>query len=400
MATSQHDGKEEEDVTLFDEYKGEWRYRNPVRVVYGVDSIMELGLAVPGNSALLITTRGTTLRGVTEKVRQLLKGRIGWVEDGVKSHPAVCQVKAFVDSLRNEKFDSIIALGGGSVIDTAKVLSLLLHERNRVFRLHQLVETDAEIQERPTIPLFAIPTTAGSGSEMTPFATLWDWSKKRKYSIEGNNLFARVAFVDPSIATTVPKELAIVSGLDALSHGFEALWNRNCNPLIESVGIGAIQLIQDGLLKLSNESVTFEAMRRLVQGSMLAGYCISCTRTALAHAISYPLTVYYGIAHGIACSFTLPEIWNFNGEKQKENMNRLAVRLGFTSRNEVRDNLIKIMKACRVNEWFAGQIQWESLPAELIKAMLSPGRIENSAVLPTSSEIADIVYESLRRTTK
>jgi alcohol dehydrogenase len=151
----------------------------------------------------------------------------------------------------------------------------------------------------------AIPTTAGTGAEVTPFATVWDRASVRKNSFAHDLMPPLHAVLDPELTLTLPRDETLFGGLDTLSHALESLWNRGRSPLSEMFSLRALDLATDALESVLEDPEDIRQRERMQQASLLAGMAISQTRTAVAHAISYPLTLRYGVPHGLACGFTL-----------------------------------------------------------------------------------------------
>ena len=204
---------------------------------------------------------------------------------------------------RTELPQAIVALGGGSVIDTAKVLSASAGDFERVRRY--LVDHRDE-EALGSVPLIAIPTTAGTGSEVTSSASVWDTGAGRKYSLSRPDLYPEHALVDPELTAGMSRKLTVSTALDALSHSLESIWNVNANPVSTNFAVMAASEILEILPALATELSSSALRSRMARAAMLAGLAISNTHTALAHSMSYPITLEYGLSHGLACSFSLP----------------------------------------------------------------------------------------------
>jgi len=159
--------------------------------------------------------------------------------------------------------------------------------------------------------------TAGTGSEVTPWAAVWDTKKKKKWSVQGHSLWPEAAILDPSLSASCPREVTRNSALDALSHSLEALWNVNHNPISDVLAVAAAKGIMAHLPTIlsQDERDGSDCDREIVQAriglstaSLRAGLAFSNTETALAHAISYQITIEQGVKHGAACSFSLPRV--------------------------------------------------------------------------------------------
>src|SRR5690606_27378339 len=207
---------------------------------------------------------------------------------------------------------ALIALGGGSTIDSAKALARLLTRPAGTSLADLFVAEPLPGRVQAALPLVAIPTTSGTGAEVTPFGTVWDYDAHQKRSVVGDDLYPRLALLDPALTLGLPKDVTISSGLDAISHALESTWNRNASPASLGLVTKSLQLSLPALPRAVEEPENLDARADMMQASALAGIAISQTRTALAHAISYPLTARFGLPHGIACSFTLPALLAFN----------------------------------------------------------------------------------------
>ncbi len=199
----------------------------------------------------------------------------------------------------------IVAVGGGSALDTAKVL--MVAPASGGFReLMRLLARGEAFEPGQVKPLITVPTTAGTGSEVTPWATVWDRSINRKYSLHLRETWPERAIVDPELTITLPHAVTVQSGLDALSHALESIWNLNANPVSDALAVASATLMMDTLPRLVEDPDNIGLRTSTSLAALQAGLAFSNTKTALAHSISYEMTLRYGLPHGIACSFTLP----------------------------------------------------------------------------------------------
>lgn len=199
--------------------------------------------------------------------------------------------------------DLFVALGGGSVIDTAKVLASANGDFARVEKF--LVSKTGE-KDLSATPIIAVPTTAGTGSEVTCWATVWDNSSKKKYSLNRPALYPEHAVVDAGLMLGKSRDLTISTGLDALSHALESIWNINATQASANCAVQAAAEILQTLPALANDLGSIELRERMAGSSLLAGMAFAQTKTAIAHSLSYPISLHHNVVHGIACSFTLP----------------------------------------------------------------------------------------------
>jgi len=285
----------------------DWQYFNPVKVVSGVGSLSRLREFTKSGDWLLVTSSGFTRRGLVDTITKQLDRVALQVYDSVTPNPELEDLETVTQHYRGALIQGIIALGGGSAIDAAKVLAVTLCcelERPLVEVLRQPKKHNWDKK----LPLIVIPTTSGTGAEVTPFATVWDKPYHKKHSITGDKVFPDVALLDPALTVPLPEFETLYTSLDAISHALESIWNVNRSPVSEAFGVQSLNLALKALPKLRKQPDDIDARADMQQASLLAGLAISQTRTAIAHSISYPLTSYFNVPHGIACSFTLPTL--------------------------------------------------------------------------------------------
>ena len=287
-----------------------WRYRNPVEVRFGAGTFDGLGKALAGRAWCLVTyddaNGGGTFAELTRRTITLA-GQPAAVVRNIGTNPDFiglaqsCRLYAAA----SRPVEAIVALGGGSVIDAAKVLAAASGDFDRVRRF---LETGMGVDDLGRTPIIAVPTTSGTGSEVTSWATVWDTEAKTKHSLARDTLYPEVALVDPLLTLGLPRGITISTGLDALSHALESIWNVNANPVSTSLAEVAAREVLDALPLLANDLGNARLRERLSRASLFAGLAFSNTRTALAHALSYHLTLHHDVPHGVACSFSLPMV--------------------------------------------------------------------------------------------
>ncbi len=285
----------------------QWTHHNPVTIHAGPGSFDRIGDLASKGQWLLVTTAGFTRRGGTDRVQALVGADRLTVFDEVTPNPDLDHLDSVASDLGKTPLDGIIALGGGSAIDAAKVLAVILKSDIDAPLNHILRGNKAQAWG-DKLPLIAVPTTAGTGAEVTPFATVWDHTANKKYSVTGERTFPDHAILDPQLTLSLPEDETLYTALDTISHALESLWNKNRTVISETYALRALTLANEALPALLAAPEDLDQRERMQQASMLAGLAICTTRTAIAHAISYPMTLHYGVPHGLACSFTLPEI--------------------------------------------------------------------------------------------
>lgn len=282
---------------------------NPVRSIYGAGSLTTLPGLLEGRTAALVTFPEARALGLVGRLERLLGLSLVRVIDDVRPNPDVRELRAVYESFwhASDPADVLIAVGGGSAIDTAKVLMVGTDDGGFAGLIGALSKGLPFVPARVK-PLIAVPTTAGTGSEVTPWATVWDQAAGRKYSLHLPQTWPTAALIDPELTLSLPATVTLQSGLDALSHALEAIWNVNANPVSDVFAVAAVHEIVATLPLLMGGLDDMGLRGRMALAALKAGMAFSNTRTALAHSISYEMTLSHGLPHGIACAFPLPMV--------------------------------------------------------------------------------------------
>lgn len=283
------------------------RFHNPVDTRFGWSSLLELAEITENQKVALVTFPEARGLGLVDRIQDLLGDRLVYIIEDVQPNPDVAQLRDTYERFWQEAGDChmVVAVGGGSAIDTAKAL-IVGTESGCFDELLALLATGKPFVPARSKLLIAAPTTAGTGSEVTPWATIWDSASHKKYSLHLECTWPKVAIVDPQLMLTVPAGVTVSTGLDALSHALESIWNINANPISDTYAISAIEDILHCLPLLRRDLSNKDLRSRMALAALKAGLAFSNTKTALAHSISYEMTLHHGLPHGIACSFTLP----------------------------------------------------------------------------------------------
>lgn len=231
-------------------------------------------------------------------------GPTATVVENPHANPTPDSVQQVLDTARRVRADGVVAIGGGSVLDTGKTVALLTCST---------LSVAAALRETPPprrTGLVAVPTTAGSGAEVTRTATIWDPPRKR--ALDHPGLFPDLAVVDPLLTLTTPARVWAACGLDALAQAVESSWSVAADDESLRCSLPAVHLAVTGLTAVRADPGDRAARTRLSAASLLAGLAIAGTRTTVPHAVSYPLTLRHGIPHGHACALTLGAALVFN----------------------------------------------------------------------------------------
>lgn len=372
---------------------GSWSFFNPVALRFGAGSVKGRGQDLPPGRLLLVTTAGMVRRGAVEQLFRDLGRPEGWhVIDSVTPNPEVEHLESLRWELKSEPFSAMVAFGGGSTIDTAKVLSVLLGAPDD-FDLRQNLEGNQPMPSCAPMSLFSIPTTAGTGAEVTPFATVWSVREGKKFSFASPTLFPSAAWLDPEYTASVSRQVTISTGLDAFSQALESIWNRNANAHTLMLAWRSAGLSYRALQRLVEWPPSLETRSDLLEASLLAGLSISHTRTALAHSMSYPLTAHYGLPHGLACGFTLPAILRYNREADDGRLQDLARGLGQENVESLATAVADLLAQLDVSSLMAKYLPGSEIPLDLVPKMLTPGRSDNN-LRPVGSREVEAIFQA------
>lgn len=365
-----------------------WDYHNPVSIRFGWGRLDEIRSGADGR-CLIVTTAGATRRGLTARIQDLLGSDSTVVFDSVEANPSIESAEAAIETLVSSECGTVVAAGGGSAIDFGKVLAIAL--ANPSLPLRQALVEPALLRDLRTVRLIAVPTTSGTGSEVTPFATLWDHVERRKHSLASPQMFPAVAILDPELTLSLPWESTLSPGLDAFSQCFEAIWNRSATPLTSALAQRGLSLAPDALRRLKKDPALKQARTDMLEASLFSGLAISRTRTALAHSISYPITAHFGLPHGLACSFTLPALLAFNQEADDGRLLSVVREFGLDTAEQLKHYILKLFEDLGMVETFREYVTDYAMLYELIPEMITPGRADNNLRSADLDDVRDIL---------
>ncbi|MDD4548894.1 MAG: phosphonoacetaldehyde reductase [Syntrophomonadaceae bacterium] len=370
-------------------------FYNPVKVFMGSGSIHKLPDILGNRKCIIISTVGMKNRGTIDKIKNLCGDKITTIYLDVLPNPTIASVTKASEIINAINTDVLVAIGGGSVIDTAKAVAAIHHPglQKDWLSLH-LKEGNLFPEEFSPLPLIAIPTTAGTGSEVTMWATIWDEATGQKYSLAHIALYPEVTIVDPELTLTLPEEITVTTALDALSHAMEAIWNKNANPISDTLASQAISVIPENLKTVMLNPYNKETRAELHYASLKAGLAFSNTRTAIAHSISYPLTGIFGIPHGIAASITLAEIIKVNGKDFPDRIDIIVKALGCSSIEDASATMNTLVLNVGINKLLNKYMDKKKFN-EVEVDYITPGRADNNLVTITNTMAQKILSSAI-----
>ncbi len=317
-----------------------WKFYQPANVIFGEGELANLGKYMDErglNRAFMVADAFLVNSGVTARTQEYVAGKIVGISSDVEPNPTLKNVTAAAEKAAAADADCIIAFGGGSAMDCAKAVAVVLADHcdaNDLLNGHII---------KKALPVIAIPTTAGTGSEVTAGAVLSDKEKGIKAAIFSPMIFPTIALVDPELTYTVPAKVTASTGLDVLAHSFDAMTSVKADPATDALALGAAKLAVKYLQRAVENGADKEARAGMSQASTIAGLAFSQTGTTGSHACSYILTSRYHVPHGEACAFTL-DSWILINSKVKPELNDYAKELGFADAADLSDWINKLKK--------------------------------------------------------
>lgn len=302
------------------------------RLIYGPDSLEQTGNVSRkyGTNALIVTGRNSTKKsGSLKKLQKSLEeNNIKYaVFDEVISNPTVEVVDECTKTGKENKCDFIIGLGGGSAIDTAKASSAMMTNEGSVEEYLEIVETPEKIVNNP-LCIIAIPTTAGTGSEVTKNAVINAPERKMKRSMRNEKLVPEIAILDPVLLSTAPENIIASSAMDALTQLIEPFTGKKSHPVIDMIVLDGIRRIKKNLLEFINDTSNLEAGLNLLIASYFSGISLANAGLGTVHALSRPFGGIYNLSHGLTCAILLPYITEYNWKYNVKKYAQIGIALG------------------------------------------------------------------------
>ncbi|MEK4028109.1 iron-containing alcohol dehydrogenase [Pseudobacillus sp. FSL P4-0506] len=292
----------------------EFEFGIPSQVTFGAGSVKKIGEVLAelhAKKVLCVYDQGVKQAGIIDQVFTYLEeSGVTIIEfANVVPNPPDTILEEGADLAVQENVDAIIAIGGGSPIDAAKAINVLTTNPGPIHQYEGL-----NLVKNPTKPLIAIPTTAGTGSEVTAVTVITDTKGAKKMVIGGRHCGADVALVDPELTVGLPPAVTAATGMDALTHAIESYVSKLASVPSEINSLKAVELIYNNLEEAYKNGSNIEARTNMLLGSMMAAYAFNSALLGLVHAIAHPLSVYCGLPHGVANACMLPDVMEYNAQ--------------------------------------------------------------------------------------
>jgi alcohol dehydrogenase class IV len=369
----------------------------PPRVVFGngcARDCVELFAQRGAKRILIVTSKSVRpqlefLIGAFEKTNcEMIESRF------VPPEPALNFFESVLQNAREKKIDSVLGVGGGSALDVAKLTAALAHSSQKFSEIFGV-----NLLQSRKLFLVCLPTTAGTGSEVSPIAVLLDQAAELKKGVVSPHLIPDAAFIDPQLTVSVPSDVTAATGLDALTHCIEAFANKFAHPVTDHFALRGMKLISENLLRAVRDGKNLEARAALALGSFYGGLCLGPVNTAAVHALSYPLGGKFHVAHGVANALLLPHVSRFNFSAAPERYAQISTALGvarngstLTTAEHGVEFLSQLSRDCGVPQKLSDlNIPREAIPA-MAKAAMQVTRLLKNNLRPLTEADAAQIY--------
>ncbi|HWR38406.1 MAG TPA: iron-containing alcohol dehydrogenase [Patescibacteria group bacterium] len=319
----------------------------PTRIRYGAGMVKVLPEELQRlnvRKVMLITDKGLVAAGLVEPVTALIRqaGISLVIYDEIEANPKDYNVVQAATVARETAVDAVVAFGGGSPIDAAKAVVVLARQGGKV----RDYQGQGKIKE-DCLPLITIPTTAGTGSEVTFSSVITDTEEKFKFTIKSPAIAPKVAIVDPELTLSVPPAVTAATGIDALTHAIEG-YTANCTePIAEAVGLYAVEYIAGSIVEAVKNGGNLQARDRMMMGSLLAGLSFSHADVASVHCMAEALGSLYDAPHGLCNAILLPYVMEFNLPDAEYKYARVSRAMGM---NGADDHQVALQGIARIRQ--------------------------------------------------
>lgn len=366
-------------------------FKTADNIVAGENSIETLkeNIGVVGNKvkrALIVTQKPMQNLGFVDIITKQLDeiGIKADVNTDIIPEPTVKSIEDISGNIRKKHYDLLIGVGGGSVLDTTKILAVLETNNNSI---KEILGTD--LVKYPGIPTVLIPTTAGTGSEVTPNAIVTLPEEQLKIGMVSRYLLPKLVIVDPSLTIGLPKSVTASTGMDAFIHSLESYISNKANPISDMFALRSIKLISSSIVEAYQNGGSIRARENMILGSLYGGMALTAAGTAAVHALAYPLGGKFKIAHGVANSMLLPHVMEFN-------MDCIADRLcDVAGSMEIKENLPADKTAEKVIERLREWIEILNIPQDLSVYGVKKEDIHGLAV--SASKVTRLLYNNPKK---
>lgn len=368
-----------------------WEYLQPVVIKFGSGirkEIKAVAEALGCEKGLLVSDPFFVGSGLAEQLVSESGGVLTGIFGEVSPNPDVTEVDACAKVIKEKGHGFIVALGGGSALDCAKAAASICLTDDSIRRYHGT----GEAMPTEHLPLIAVPTTAGTGSEVTCVSVLTDHVNGKKSPIVSDGFYPAVAMIDPELTYSMPPKVTASTGIDVLCHALEGFWSKGHQPICDALALHACKLVFTYLKRAYVDGSDREAREKMAEASVIAGMAFTLPKTTASHACSFPLTNLHHIPHGEACGLTLDYFARINAGTENGRLQKFAEELGFESAEKMADAIYQLKKELGLRTDLKDLSLTEDEIAELVRISRHPN-LYNNPVEITDEMLSKMYYQ-------
>lgn len=311
--------------------KKNFTYYMPTKIIFDDNAVENLSKFAKGKSLLVMCDPYLFNIGVAKKVAESTGiEKISYFNE-IEPNPSCQTVDKAVEVARKNNVDIVIGLGGGSSLDASKMVACLVDNEGSIFDYYS---GGTRVLKTRKAQLICIPTTSGTGSEVTNIGVYTNKDTGIKMPFASDYFWPDIALIDPKLTYTLPAHITAATGMDAFTHAIESYWSVNSNPISDALATSVIKTILENIEVACKEPKNATARKNMSFASVTAGIAFSQTKTTGIHAVSFPLTTDFGASHGLACSITLPAFMRLIYPGNEKKMDELLFALKINSMEE------------------------------------------------------------------
>ncbi len=371
----------------------EWDYAQPVKIRFGKGrrkEIKELSAGLGAERGLLVADPFFFTNGLVDEIMEQSQGAIIASFGELSPNPDVAEVDACAEVIRQKEIGFVVALGGGSSMDCAKAAASIALTQDSIRKYHGT----GLAMPLEHLPLIAVPTTAGTGSEVTCVSVLSDHANGKKSPIVSDGFFPAYAIIDPELTYTMPPKVTAGTGIDVLAHALEGFWSKGHQPICDACALHAADLVFKYLYRAYENPADELAREKMCEASLIAGLAFTLPKTTASHACSFPLTNLHHIPHGEACGLTLDHFARINAKGEEGyRIEEFAKRLGFADAAAMADAIHELKEKLHLRNDLKDLHLREEQIAELVKISRHPNLYNNPVEI--TDEMLDEMYHKM-----
>ena len=371
-----------------------WNYLQPVKIYFGngrIDEVGKLAAEVGCRKGLLVSDKFFADNGLARKIMKDSDGMLAGIFCDVSPNPDVTEVDACAEEIRKGSYDFVAALGGGSAMDCAKAASMICLTSDSIRKYHGT----GEMVPLGHLPLIAIPTTAGTGSEVTCVSVLTDHANGKKSPIVSDSFYPMCAVIDPVLTYSMPPKVTAGTGIDVLCHALEGFWSKGHQPICDACALHASKLVLKYLYRAYEKPADVEAREKMAEASVIAGLAFTLPKTTASHACSFPLTNLHRIPHGEACGLTLDYFLRINAAAETDGrIADISKALGFDSAEALADAIHELKEKMELRNDLKDLKLTDEQVADLVRISRHPNLYNNPVDI--TDQMLDDMYQSMR----